>query len=297
MIQPFFLSVRAIEDIIGIEKPGENSGLSTFNEIEEVVYSVNNFDSNYSFSEENDLSSLQEFKSIESNSNHSKISKINGKNGSEGDYSIRNSFESIKFAGQLNSETELRSWPSDSDITILRMKKEFRNELSAKMDWEEERHLTDASSHNLEWESHSLINLADVLKEKDQAEGLTPFTIWAKGSDQGTEPAAETSPDSPLKNPIEIELTEQKLTETFQDVAARNSQDERQPGFLKADQDSIIDASEEKVEKTTKAEPEKIQKEDVISRPSKSKIIRGFFGSIFRCGSKKRGSVDEIDTS
>lgn len=278
MSQPFLLSVRAIEDIIGITKAGENPRLTCLNEIEEVVYSANTFDSNYSFAEENDLSSLQEFKTVES---YPELSQKLVKSGSEGDYSIRNSSENIRYSGGIDSEADLRSWPSDSDITVLRMKKEFRNELSAKMDWEEERRLTDTSSHNLDWESHSMINLADVIKQnKDQAEGLTPFTIWAKGN------AETTRPDSDENGSVE----QKNITE--EEIAVRDFQEKQETDVLKADSIDATAAVE-----AIKPDSEQNQKEDAVSRPSKSKLIQGFFRSLFRCGSKRQESLDEINTS
>lgn len=82
------------------------------------------------------------------------------------------------------SDNDIKCWSSDSDITVLRVKKEFRNELSNKVEWEERRNLGDDNSLSkttLDWESHSLINLAGVeSKENNIPDILTPFTIWSK---------------------------------------------------------------------------------------------------------------------
>lgn len=298
MSQPFLISVRAIEDIIHIQKPGENPRLASLGEVEEVVYSVNSLGSSCTFAEENDSSSLQEFKVtvLKSDSDNSKISQRVIKTGSEGDYySFRNSsVESLRLTGEADCEAELRSWPSDSDITVLRMRKEFRNELSAKVEWEEERHLTDASSHNLDWESHSLINLADVLKDKDQAEGLTPFTIWTKGN-QASEPAADTAQDPSshtISYPAEEKLSDEKVIETHQestDVASPETEEQKMV-------DSGVNAlTENKVAEMVRPYEDANQSGANVSRPSKSKLIRDFFRSILLCSSKKN-TLDETNS-
>ncbi|KAK6623005.1 hypothetical protein RUM43_008857 [Polyplax serrata] len=190
------ISVRAIEDIIQIQKLFENSpnlkGVHKDRSQERVVFSILKHDVYSPESPDNPLNCMLKECDIENSFKcKDKTCKRFDTNCWDRDCGFTEYvnpdvvvLENFGIIENTNSEADVKCWSSDSDITILRVRKEFRNELSNKVEWEKQRNLDDdasLSSFNLDWESHSLINLAGVTsRDEDMPEDLTPFTIWSK---------------------------------------------------------------------------------------------------------------------
>lgn len=224
------ISVRAIEDIIQIQKlieesPNLKSVKIGKNQSEErVFFSILKHDVYSPDSANNRLSGILKKCEIENSF------KCNDKNCKRLDMNCWERdcgftkfvnpevvvLENFGIIENTSSDTDVKCWSSDSDITILRVKKEFRNELSNKVEWEEQRNLEDdvsLSSTNLDWESHSLINLAGVSStEKDVSEGLKPFTIWSKAKSDTRNSSMVFMENLNSITPFELGTPEVKVT-------------------------------------------------------------------------------------
>lgn len=302
---PHLLTARAIEDIIQIPKITDKLPKVTESEILKEKFE----DADYSFNKHSHVSAFMDNsiclpKVIEGNiikRDDVKILKRVEGNGSEGD--AVNSEDDKLSNSLLESNLELKSWPSDSDITIIRIRQEYLSKFSQRVNWEEERNLTEkTSSRNFDWKSYSLINLANITpKEEDGLEDLTPFTIWAKSEDdlEATNPNSHRSVKFKNRSPNDlIYYPLDKMVFYVPDEV----QSEQQPFYNLPKE--ILSLLDEKINILFQTESSSVvneslgqQKSEAVSNISlsvnastksrKLKLFKNIFTCFAKCGSRK----------